>query len=93
VQSALGTAFGANQISTIYSAATEYGVIMPVDRSMQNDPVVLSKLYVTSSSGCLVPLGTVATFLQRQPQLLTVNHQGQLPAVTVSLNLWLPVYR
>ena len=86
VQSALGTAFGANQISTIYSAATEYWVIMQVDRPMQNDPAVLSRLYVTSSSGTLVPLGTVATFV-REPQVLTVNHQGQLPAVTVSFNL------
>lgn len=86
VQSALGTAFGANQISTIYGAATQYWVIMQVDRSMQNDPAVLSRLYVTSSSGTLVPLSTVATF-DRQPQVLTVNHQGQLPAVTVSFNL------
>ncbi|OOG47757.1 efflux RND transporter permease subunit [Rhodanobacter sp. C01] len=86
VQSALGIAFGANQISTIYGSATQYWVIMQVDRPMQNDPAVLSKLYVTSSSGTLVPLSTVATF-DREAQVLTVNHQGQLPAVTVSFNL------
>jgi len=86
VQSALGTAFGANQVSTIYSAATQYWVILQVDRSMQNDPAVLSRLYLTSSSGTLVPLGTVASF-SREPQVLTVNHQGQLPAVTISFNL------
>ena len=86
VQSALGTAFGANQVSTIYGAATQYWVILQVDRSMQNDPAVLSRLYLTSSSGTLVPLGTVASF-SREPQVLTVNHQGQLPAVTISFNL------
>jgi len=86
VQSALGTAFGANQVSTIYSAATQYWVILQVDRSMQNDPAVLSRLYLTSNSGTLVPLGTVASF-SREPQVLTVNHQGQLPAVTISFNL------
>jgi len=86
VQSALGTAFGANQVSTIYSAATQYWVILQVDRRMQNDPAVLSRLYVTSSNGTLVPLGTVASFT-REPQVLTVNHQGQLPAVTISFNL------
>ncbi|MES2312382.1 MAG: efflux RND transporter permease subunit [Pseudomonadota bacterium] len=86
VQSALGTAFGANQVSTIYGAATQYWVILQVDRSMQNDPAVLSRLYLTSSSGTLVPLGTVASF-SRKPQVLTVNHQGQLPAVTISFNL------
>jgi hydrophobic/amphiphilic exporter-1 (mainly G- bacteria), HAE1 family len=86
MQSALGTAFGANQVSTIYGAATQYWVILQVDRSMQNDPAVLSRLYLTSSSGTLVPLGTVASF-SRKPQVLTVNHQGQLPAVTISFNL------
>ena len=91
VQSALGSAFGQNQISTIYGAATQYWVILQVSRTLQNDPNVLSQLYVTanngtSASGTLVPLDTVATF-RRQPQVLTVNHQGQLPAVTVSFNL------
>jgi len=86
VQTALGTAFGENQISTIYGAATQYWVILQVERQMQDDPAVLSKLYVTSDSGKLVPLNTVASFV-RKPQVLTVNHQGQLPAVTVSFNL------
>ena len=86
VQSALGSAFGQNQISTIYGAATQYWVILQVSRSLQNDPNVLSQLYVTSDSGTLIPLSTVATF-RRKPQVLTVNHQGQLPAVTVSFNL------
>jgi HAE1 family hydrophobic/amphiphilic exporter-1 len=86
VQSALGDAFGENQISTIYGAATQYWVILQVERRMQDDPAVLSKLYVTSDSGKLVPLNTVAQFV-RKPQVLTVNHQGQLPAVTVSFNL------
>ncbi|WP_266170689.1 efflux RND transporter permease subunit [Dyella subtropica] len=86
VQSALGTAFGQNQISTIYGAATQYWVILQVSRSLQSDPNVLSQLYVASETGKLVPLATVATFT-RKPQVLTVNHQGQLPAVTVSFNL------
>jgi HAE1 family hydrophobic/amphiphilic exporter-1 len=86
VQSALGAAFGQNQISTIYGAATQYWVILQVSRSLQDDPSVLSQLYVTSNTGKLVPLSTVASF-QRKPQVLTVNHQGQLPAVTVSFNL------
>ncbi|KAF1003725.1 MAG: Multidrug resistance protein MdtC [Luteibacter sp.] len=86
VQTALGTAFGENQISTIYGSATQYWVILQVERRMQDDPAVLSKLYVTSDTGKLVPLNTVARF-ERKPQVLTVNHQGQLPAVTVSFNL------
>ncbi|KAF1007282.1 MAG: Multidrug resistance protein MdtB [Luteibacter sp.] len=86
VQSALGASFGQNQLSTIYGTATQYWVVMEVRRKLQQDPAVLSKLYVTSDSGKLVPLDTVASFVRR-PQVLTVNHQGQLPAVTVSFGL------
>jgi HAE1 family hydrophobic/amphiphilic exporter-1 len=86
VQTALGSAFGANQISTIYGAATQYWVIMEVERRMQSDTSVLSRIYVTTDAGALVPLDTVAHF-ERKPEVLTVNHQGQLPAVTVSFNL------
>ncbi|MEO9078153.1 MAG: efflux RND transporter permease subunit [Rhodanobacter sp.] len=86
VQTALGSAFGENQVSTIYGSATQYWVILQVDYALQNDPAVLSQLYVTSSTGALVPLSTVASFT-RTAQPLTVNHQGQLPAVTISFNL------
>jgi HAE1 family hydrophobic/amphiphilic exporter-1 len=86
VQSALGTSFSQNQVSTIYGSATQYWVVMEVDRPLQADPTVLSKLYVTSSTGKLIPLDTIARFV-RKPQVLTVNHQGQLPAVTVSFSL------
>jgi len=86
VQSALGTGFGQNQISTIYGSASQYWVILQVERSLQDDPTVLSQIYVTSANGNLVPLSAVASF-KREPQSLTVNHQGQLPAVTVSFNL------
>jgi HAE1 family hydrophobic/amphiphilic exporter-1 len=86
VQTALGSAFGASQISTIYGSASQYWVILQVYYALQNDPDVLSQLYVTSSSGTLVPLNAVASF-ERKPQALTVNHQGQIPAVTVSFNL------
>jgi len=86
VQSALGASFSQNQLSTIYGTATQYWVVMEVQRNLQNDPTVLSKLYVTSSTGKLIPLDTVASFV-RKPQVMTVNHQGQLPSVTVSFGL------
>jgi hydrophobic/amphiphilic exporter-1 (mainly G- bacteria), HAE1 family len=86
VQTALGAAFNQNQLSTIYGAATQYWVVMEVKRGLQSDPAVLSKLYVTSNTGKLVPLDTVARFV-RKPQVMTVNHQGQLPSVTVSFGL------
>jgi len=86
VQSALGTAFGEGQVSTIYGAATQYWVILQVKYALQDDPAILSQLYVTSSTGKLVPLSTVASF-SRGARALTVNHQGELPAVTISFNL------
>jgi HAE1 family hydrophobic/amphiphilic exporter-1 len=86
VQDALGTAFGETQVSTIYGSAAQYWVILQVERSAQDDPTVLSRLYVTGNNGKQIPLNTVASF-ERKPQVLTVNHQGQLPAVTVSFNL------
>ena len=86
IQTALGASFSQNQLSTIYGAATQYWVVMEVQRALQNDPAVLSKLYVTSATGKLIPLGTVASFV-RKSQVMTVNHEGELPSVTVSYGL------
>jgi HAE1 family hydrophobic/amphiphilic exporter-1 len=86
VEDALYTAYGARQISTIYAPANTYRVVTELQPKYQADPSVLSMLYVRSASGQLVPLEAVAQF---SPSLgpLTINHLGQLPAVTVSFNL------
>jgi HAE1 family hydrophobic/amphiphilic exporter-1 len=85
VQDALGYAYAQSQISTIYQPNNAYRVIVEVLPEYQRDPTALSLLYVRSSSGQLVPLNTVAK-LTRGVGPLTVNHQGQLPAVTISFN-------
>ncbi len=64
----------------------QYWVMMELLPQYQRDPAALSMLYIRSSSGKLVPLGTVAK-LTRTVGPLTVNHLGQLPAVTISFNL------
>jgi len=86
VEDALYTAYGMRQISTIYAPSNTYRVITELQGPYQTDPSVLSMLYVRSSSGALVPLNAVARFT---PDLgpLTINHLGQLPAVTLSFNL------
>jgi len=61
-------------------------VMMELLPQFQRDPAALSMLYVRGSAGKLVPLGAVAK-LTRTVGPLTVNHLGQLPAVTVSFNL------
>jgi HAE1 family hydrophobic/amphiphilic exporter-1 len=86
VQDALYTAYGSRQVSTIYTPANEYRVIVEVEPQYQRTPDALSKLYIRSSGGQLVPLDTVAK-MERTVGPLTINHWGQLPAVTVSFNL------
>jgi HAE1 family hydrophobic/amphiphilic exporter-1 len=86
VEDALQSAFAARQISTIYAATNQYQVILEVAPEFQADAAALSKLYVRSTNGKLVPLDTVV-HSSRGTQALTVNHQGQLPSVTLSFNL------
>jgi len=86
VEDALQSAFSARQISTIYGAANQYQVILEVAPEFQADPAVLARLHVRANTGKLVPLDTVAR-IGRATQALTVNHQGQLPSVTLSFNL------
>jgi len=86
IQNALFTAYGDRQVSTIYTPANEYAVITEVAEQYQRDPAALSKLYVRSASGPLVPLDAVVK-THRTVGPLSVNHFGQLPAVTVSFNL------
>jgi HAE1 family hydrophobic/amphiphilic exporter-1 len=86
IEDALYTAYGQRQISTIYAPNDEYWVVMELEEKYQADPAALSMLYVHSSSGNLVPLNAVAT-LSTNLGPLSVNHLGQLPAVTLSFNL------
>ncbi len=86
IENALYSAYGQRQVSTIYTPSNEYWVIMELEPKYQTDPSALSLLYVRSSSGALVPLDAVAR-LSHGVGPLSINHQGQLPAVTVSFNL------
>src|SRR6266550_3659532 len=86
IETALGSAFGSRQISTIYSPTNEYQVIMEVKPEFQKDPAALGRLYIHSSTGGLVPLSTVASFSRGVGPAL-VNHFAELPATTISFNL------
>jgi len=86
IEAALESAYSSGQISTIYAPNNQYRVIIELDPQYQADPSALLLLYVRSSSGNLVPLNTVAT-MDWTVGPLTVNHLGQLPAVTLSFNL------
>jgi hydrophobic/amphiphilic exporter-1 (mainly G- bacteria), HAE1 family len=86
IELALNNAYGARQVSTIYTATNQYWVMLELEPRFQTDPSALSKLYVRSSSGTLVPLQVLAKFTYGVGPL-SVNHLGQLPSVTFSFDL------
>ena len=86
VEDALYTAYGSRQVSTIYAPNNDYKVIMEFLPEYQRDPGALSRLYVRSSSGQLVPLSALARFTEAVGPM-SVNHSGQLPSVTISFDL------
>jgi HAE1 family hydrophobic/amphiphilic exporter-1 len=86
IEDALYYAYGSRQVSTIYAPNNQYQVILELEPQYQTDLSALSLLYIQSAAGQLVPLNTLAT-LTRDVGPLTVNHLGQLPAVTLSFNL------
>jgi HAE1 family hydrophobic/amphiphilic exporter-1 len=86
IEDALSSSYSSRQISTIYAPNNEYQVIVEVEPRYQRYPGDISQLYVRSTGGQLIPLSTVSRITQSAGPL-TVNHIGQLPAVTVSFNL------
>ncbi|PLQ01898.1 efflux RND transporter permease subunit [Cupriavidus pauculus] len=86
VRAALYTAFGERQVSTIYTPIDNYYVILTAADVDRVDETAFSKLYVRSKTGQMVPVSAFAT-TERRVGPIAVNHQGQLPSVTVSFNL------
>jgi HAE1 family hydrophobic/amphiphilic exporter-1 len=86
VRSALYSAFGERQVSTIYTSVDSYQVILEVAPGAKQDESALGGIYVRSSTGALVPMSSFAT-VDRTVGPTAINHVGQLQAVTVSFNL------
>ncbi len=86
VRSALFSAFGERQVSTIYLPTDSYQVIMEVAPEAKQDESALGSIYVRANTGALVPL-TAFTTVERRIGPTAINHVGQLQAVTVSFNL------
>ena len=86
IRSALFSAFGERQVSTIYLPTDSYQVIMEVAPEAKQDEQALNGIYVRSSFGTLVPLSSFTT-VERTVGPTSINHVGQLQAVTVSFNL------
>jgi multidrug efflux pump len=86
IDSTLSDALGQRQVSTTYMPLNQYHVVMEVAQQYQRDPDALNRIYLKSTSGKMVPLAAIAHFATvRVP--LSVNHQSQIPATTLSFNL------
>ncbi|MBK7617381.1 MAG: efflux RND transporter permease subunit [Burkholderiales bacterium] len=86
MRSALYSAFGERQVSTIYGAANSFQVLMEAAAADRQFEDAFGKIHLRSKAGTLVPLSAFAT-VQRTLGPTAVNHQGQLQAITLSFNL------
>jgi len=86
IRSALFSAFGERQVSTIYLPTDSYQVILEVAPEAKLDESAVGSIYVRASTGVLVPLSAF-TQVERTVGPTSINHVGQLQAVTVSFNL------
>jgi multidrug efflux pump len=86
VNDTLNSAFGQRQVSTIYTQANQYRVILEALPRYQQDPGSLSKLYVPGTGSVQVPLSAIARF-EHVTAPLSIAHQEQFPSVTISFNL------
>jgi multidrug efflux pump len=86
IDNALYDAFGQRQVSTMYRQLNQYHVVMEVSQNFREHPEALNDIYVRSSSGQQVPLSAFTHYVPANTAL-SVPHQGQWPAVTLSFNL------
>ena len=86
LDAALNSAFGQRQDSIIYTQRNNYRVVVEVPPTRQRDIRDLSGVYVTSANGTQVPL-TALAHIERGNMPLVVNHQGVVPAITITFNL------
>ena len=88
IDDTLYDAFGQRQVAQYFTQVNSYHVILEVLPSLQGNPATLNQLYIHSPlTGQPIPLSTFAHYDSTPVRLLSVNHQGQFPAVTLSFNL------
>lgn len=86
IRSALYSAFGERQVSTIFTSSDSYRVILQVAGEYRTDESAFDHIHLRAKSGALVPLPSVATVV-REIGPLAINHVGQLESLTISFNL------
>ena len=86
IDNALYNAFGQRLVSTIFTQANQYRVVLEAPPGLQRSLTALDNIYVTSTTGAQVRLMAVATVNERHAAL-SINHAAQFPAATISFNL------
>ena len=86
IDDTLYDAFGQRQIATMYTSTNQYKVVLEIAPQYLGDPAALAKIYVPGPNGVQIPLSSFA-HLTSELQPLSITHQGQFPAVTLSFNL------
>src|SRR5262249_18102133 len=88
IDDTLYDAFGQRQVAQYFTQQNSYHVVMEVLPEVQGDPASLDKIYIRSpATGQLVPLAAFSKWTTRKTKPLSISHQGQFPAVTISFNL------
>ena len=87
IDDTLYDAFGQRQVTQFFSQINSYHLILEVPDAMKGDLETLRKLYVKSASGQAIPLSSFVKIDNKQIAPLSISHQGQFPAVTLSFNL------
>jgi len=86
IDQTLYDAFGQREVSTMYSGLNQYFVVMEVDPRFSRSPDAMNGIFIKSQSGMMVPLSAIAHYENKRTSL-SVAHQGQYPAITLSFNL------
>jgi HAE1 family hydrophobic/amphiphilic exporter-1 len=88
IDDTLYDAFGQRQVTQYFTQLNSYHVILEILPDLQGNLDTLNKLYVKSpTTGDQVPLSTFATWTSVPVRPLSISHQGQFPAITISFNL------
>jgi hydrophobe/amphiphile efflux-1 (HAE1) family protein len=86
IDAALYDAFGQRLVTQLYTSLNQYYVVMEADPALSQGPNALSRIYIKSQTGRMVPIAQIVT-RETKSAPLVVNHQGQFPSVTISFNL------
>ncbi|HEY7243939.1 MAG TPA: efflux RND transporter permease subunit [Xanthobacteraceae bacterium] len=86
IDDALYSSFGQRQVSRVYTDADQFQVVLEIEQTGSRDPAELQRVWISSDKGDQVPLSSVTRAVTKTTAL-SISHQGQFPAITITFNL------